>query len=49
MARQFTADDLAAMQTLRGVFDPEGRCNRHKMFPGGMRCMDFQPRKQVPA
>jgi glycolate oxidase len=49
MARQFSADDLAAMQTLRAVFDPGGRCNPHKMFPGGMRCMDFQPRKQVPA
>jgi glycolate oxidase len=49
MARQFTGDDLDAMRTLRTVFDPDGRCNPHKMFPGGKRCIDFQPRKQVPA
>jgi glycolate oxidase len=49
MARQFTADDLDAMRALRAVFDPVGRCNPHKMFPGAMRCLDFQPRKQVPA
>jgi glycolate oxidase len=49
MARQFTADDLDAMRTLRAVFDPDGRCNPQKMFPGGKRCIDFQPRKQVPA
>jgi FAD/FMN-containing dehydrogenase len=47
MARQFSADDLAAMQKLRLVFDPEMRCNPHKMFPGGKRCGDFQMRKQV--
>ena len=49
MARQFTADDLDAMRCLRAVFDPAGRCNPLKMFPGGKRCIDFQPRKQVPA
>jgi len=49
MARQFTVDDLDAMRTLRAVFDPTGRCNPRKMFPGGKRCIDFQPRKQVPA
>jgi glycolate oxidase len=47
MARQFTADDLDAMRTLRKVFDPEGRCNPHKMFPGSKRCGDFQLRKQA--
>lgn len=47
MARQFSPDDLAAMQKLRLVFDPEMRCNPHKMFPGGKRCGDFQMRKQV--
>jgi glycolate oxidase len=49
MAKQFTADDLEAMRMLRRVFDPEGRCNPHKMFPGSKRCSDFVPRKQVGA
>lgn len=49
MARQFTSDDLDAMRTLRKVFDPAGRCNPHKMFPGGKRCGDFVPRKQIAA
>jgi len=49
MARQFTADDLDAMRALRRVFDPEGRCNPHKMFPGSKRCADFAPRKQIAA
>ncbi len=49
MARQFSAADLDAMQRLRLVFDPEKRCNPHKMFPGGKRCGDFAPRKQAAA
>lgn len=49
MARQFTSADLEAMQKLRLVFDPALRCNPHKMFPGGKRCGDFTPRKQIPA
>lgn len=49
MAKQFTAVDLAAMQLLRDAFDPERRCNPHKMFPGGKRCGDFSPRKQAAA
>ena len=44
---QFTAADLEAMRTLRKVFDPENRCNPHKMFPGSKRCGDFQMRKQA--
>lgn len=47
MAKQFSADDLEAMQMLRGVFDPERRCNPHKMFPGSKRCGDFQIKKQA--
>lgn len=47
MSRQFAPEDLAAMQKLRQVFDPEKRCNPHKMFPGGKRCGDFSPRKQI--
>jgi glycolate oxidase len=49
MAKQFTKDDLDAMQMLRKVFDPEGRCNPHKMFPGSKRCADFVPKKQIAA
>jgi glycolate oxidase len=49
MAKQFAPPDLAAMQMLRQVFDPEGRCNPHKMFPGSKRCADFHPRKQASA
>jgi glycolate oxidase len=49
MAKQFTKDDLEAMQRLRRVFDPEGLCNPHKMFPGSKRCADFAPKKQAAA
>ena len=49
MAKQFTKDDLDAMRALRTVFDPEGRCNPHKMFPGSKRCSDFAPKKQISA
>ncbi len=49
MAKQFSPDDLDAMRMLRRVFDPEGRCNPHKMFPGSKRCADFAPKKQASA
>src|SRR5438046_236968 len=49
MEKQFTRDDLDAMRALRKVFDPESRCNPHKMFPGSKRCSDFAPRKQIAA
>ncbi|MSU63794.1 MAG: FAD-binding protein [Pedosphaera sp.] len=49
MARQFSSADLEAMRMLRRVFDPQGRCNPHKMFPGSKRCGDFAPRKQASA
>jgi len=49
MAKQFTKDDLDAMRALRLVFDPENRCNPHKMFPGSKRCADFAPKKQIAA
>jgi glycolate oxidase len=49
MAKQFTKDDLDAMRLLRSVFDPELRCNPHKMFPGSKRCSDFAPKKQASA
>jgi glycolate oxidase len=47
MAKQFTKDDLDAMQQLRRVFDPDKRCNPHKMFPGAKRCAEFAQKKQV--
>ena len=49
MERQFSRDDLDAMRALRRVFDPEGRCNPHKMFPGSKRCGDFHGKKQIAA
>ncbi len=49
MKKQFNEDDLDAMRALRKVFDPAGRCNPHKMFPGSKRCADFAPRRQAPA
>jgi len=49
MPRQFDASSLEAMKRLRAVFDPELRCNPHKMFPGSKRCGDFSPRKQASA
>ena len=49
MEKQFTKSDLKAMMALRRVFDPESRCNPHKLFPGSKRCGDFAPRKQVAA
>ena len=47
MEKQFTREDLDAMRALRRVFDPENRCNPHKMFPGSKRCGDFAPKKQA--
>src|SRR6266853_767300 len=49
MEKQFTKNDLDAMRKLRRVFDPDNRCNPHKMFPGSKRCADFAPRKQAAA
>jgi len=49
MEKQFTKDDLDAMRALRRVFDPAGRCNPHKLFPGSKRCSDFAPKKQIAA
>ncbi len=49
MAVQFSADDLDAMKRVRHAFDPEGRCNPHKMFPGGQRRLGFMPKRQIAA
>ena len=47
MEKQFSKDTLQAMRDLRAVFDPQARCNPHKLFPGSKRCGDFAPRKQI--
>jgi glycolate oxidase len=47
MAKQFSKDDLDAMRLLKRVFDPEGRCNPHKMFPDSKRCADFAPKRLI--
>jgi glycolate oxidase len=49
MSKQFSPEDLDAMRLLRRVFDPEMRCNPHKMFPGSKRCGDFMVKKQAAA
>jgi glycolate oxidase len=49
MDKQFTKETLDAMRALRRVFDPEMRCNPHKMFPGSKRCSDFAHKKQIAA
>lgn len=49
MGVQFGADDLDAMKRVRRVFDPDGRCNPHKMFPGGTRRLTFKPKRQAAA
>ncbi|MBL9169871.1 MAG: FAD-binding protein [Verrucomicrobiales bacterium] len=49
MAKQFSPDDLAAMQQLRRVFDPDLRSNPHKMFPSSKKCGDFSPKRQASA
>ena len=49
MERQFSKNDLEAMQILRIAFYPQKKCNPHKMFPGSKRCSEFAPRKQAAA
>ncbi len=49
MNKQFAQDDLEAMKKLRTVFDPEQRCNPHKMFPSAKRCAEFMVKKQASA
>jgi len=44
----FGPDDLVAMTRLRGVFDPEGRANPHKIFPDAKMCVETRtPRRQA--
>lgn len=45
----FSEDDLAVMQRLRRVFDPEQRANPGKIFPTPGACVEnVRPRRQVP-
>jgi glycolate oxidase len=46
MSVQYSEDDLDAMKRVRRAFDPEERCNPHKMFPGGKRRLAFRPQRQ---
>jgi glycolate oxidase len=44
----FTADDLALMRRVRGVFDPEERANPGKIFPTPGACVEQRaPRRQA--
>jgi glycolate oxidase len=46
----FTPDDLDAMRRLRLAFDPEGRCNPHKILPAPGGCVETKwPRRGVAA
>ncbi len=40
MPRLFTPDDLAAMASVRTVFNPLGLCSPEKMLPGGGECIE---------
>ncbi len=40
MHRLFSPDDLAAMERLRQVFNPDGRCSPQKMLPSGGGCIE---------
>lgn len=36
----FTADDLAVMERLRAVFNPQNLCSPHKLLPSGAACIE---------
>ena len=40
MTKLFAPDDLAAMATVRNVFNPEGNCSPEKMLPSGGGCIE---------
>jgi glycolate oxidase len=42
MSKSFSDDDLAAMADLRGVFNPTGLCNPHKIFPTDRACIEIK-------
>jgi glycolate oxidase len=41
MPLQFSPDDLAAQDCVRGAFDPQRRMNPNKVLPAGARCGEF--------
>lgn len=49
MSKQFSPFDLNAMSKVRDVFDPDHRCNPHKVLPSARRCIDFAPKRQIAA
>ena len=38
----YSEDDLEVMTGLRGVFDPEHRCNPGKLFPSSKGCIEIK-------
>jgi glycolate oxidase len=46
----FSPEDLLVMSDIRSVFNPDNRCNPHKIIPTpGTGCIDVRaPRRQVP-
>lgn len=40
MSQMFSQDDLAVMEALRRVFNPQGLCNPAKMLPSGGHCVE---------
>ena len=45
----FSPEDLMVMSDIRSVFNPDNRCNPHKIIPTPGGCIDVRvPRRQVP-
>lgn len=50
MPKLFSAADLAAMEAVRDVFNPEGRCSPAKLLPTGAGCIERKsPGRQASA
>jgi glycolate oxidase len=50
MPMMFSADDLAAMERVRSVFNPDGRCSPQKLLPSGGGCIErTRPGRMAPA
>jgi glycolate oxidase len=48
MSLIFSPEDLLVMTQVRSVFNPENRCNPHKIFPTPHGCIDTRvPRRQA--
>jgi glycolate oxidase len=45
----FNPEDLLVMTQIRSVFNPDNRCNPHKIIPTPSGCIDVRmPKRQVP-